>query len=401
MTPTPSQTMSQLVFTPAGTVSVFGFRTPVPYPFGDERTGDLVTDMDAAVKSAKAHGADVTVATFPDPIGRDAIIEWPGGVRMQRNWHTQVPQYDALQTIPENRVYVSPERADALVRNFVWVSHGKVVSDERTAPGVEIGRPDDTYRRVRIESGFGKMTVLATDGHLPYPLFGREMTGYEVADLAATLDKAKAAGATVLVQPFTSDKREAALVGVPVVISPRFIRWPINVCVPRELTLRSISDWISAMKPEDNLLAAIAGYVDTLSFVALFGLFTAHVTGNFVLIGADVAGFGQGIFMKLMAFPAFIVGVVLSSALVKIARPKGANRSAAVLYSAQAALLLAFCVFCIAAQPVASAAGVPVVVCGMLGAAAMGVHISAHERPIARAGVPNTVMTGNVTQAGA
>jgi predicted enzyme related to lactoylglutathione lyase len=214
VTPTPSQTMSQLVFTPAGTVSVFGFRTPVPYPFGDERTGYLVTDMDAAVKSAKAHGADVTVATFPDPIGRDAIIEWPGGVRMQLYWHTQAPQYDALQTIPENRVYVSPERADALVRNFVAFSHGKVVSDDRTAPGVEIGRPDDTYRRVRIESGFGKMTVLATDGHLPYP-FGREMTGYEVADLAATLDKAKAAGATVLVQAFTSDKREAALVQFP------------------------------------------------------------------------------------------------------------------------------------------------------------------------------------------
>ena len=38
------------------------------------------------------------------------------------------------------------------------------------------------------------------------------------------------------------------------------------------------------MKSEDSVLAAIAGYVDTLSFVALFGLFTAHVTGNFVLV---------------------------------------------------------------------------------------------------------------------
>ena len=39
VTPTPSKTMSQLVLTPVGTLSVFGFKTPVPYPFGAERTG--------------------------------------------------------------------------------------------------------------------------------------------------------------------------------------------------------------------------------------------------------------------------------------------------------------------------------------------------------------------------
>ena len=74
VTPTPSQTMSQLVLTPVGTLSVFGFKTPIPYPFGAERTGYLVTDMDAAVQAARAHGADVPVAVFPDPIGRDAVI---------------------------------------------------------------------------------------------------------------------------------------------------------------------------------------------------------------------------------------------------------------------------------------------------------------------------------------
>jgi hypothetical protein len=42
VTPTPSSTMSQLVLTPVGTLSVFGFKTPVPYPFGAERTGYLV-----------------------------------------------------------------------------------------------------------------------------------------------------------------------------------------------------------------------------------------------------------------------------------------------------------------------------------------------------------------------
>jgi len=214
VTPTPSQTMSQLVLTPAGTLSVFGFKTPIPHPFGSERSGYLVRDMDAAVKSAREHGADVIVSTFPDPIGRDTVVTWPGGVNMQLYWHTQAPKYDALETIPENRVYVSPDRADALIRNFVAFSHGKVVSDDPHAAGVEIGNPSGTYRRVRLDSGFGKMTVLVTNGHLPYP-FGHETTGYEVKDLAATLAKAKAAGATVLIEPFKSDKRESALVQFP------------------------------------------------------------------------------------------------------------------------------------------------------------------------------------------
>lgn len=214
VTPTPSQTMSQLVFTPVGTISVFGFKTPIPYPFGDERTGYLVTDMDAAMKSARAHGADVIVDTFPDPIGRDAVVTWPGGVHMQLYWHTKAPDYEPLETIPENRVYVSPARANELIRDWLAFSHGKVVSDNHSAPGVEIGRASDTFRRVRLTSGFGNMTVFVTDGHLPYP-YGREMTGYEVKDLDDTLSKAQAAGVTVLVQPFVSDQRKSAVVQFP------------------------------------------------------------------------------------------------------------------------------------------------------------------------------------------
>lgn len=214
ITPTPSSTMWQAVSTPVGVFSVFGFQTPIPYPFGAERTGCLVTDMDAAVLAARATGADVLVTPFNDPIGRDVIIQWPGGVNMQLYWHTTAPSYAPLQTIPENRVYVSADRVAAFIRSFVAFSHGKVVSDDAHAPGVEIGRPTDTYRRIRIQSNFGKLTVLVTDGHLPYP-YGRETTGYEVANLANTLAKAKAAGVAILVAPYTADQRDAAIVQFP------------------------------------------------------------------------------------------------------------------------------------------------------------------------------------------
>jgi hypothetical protein len=214
VTPTPSSTMSQLVLTPVGSISVFGFKTPIPYPFGPERTGYLVTDLDAAVSVARSTGADLIVAPFNDPIGKDAIIQWPGGINTQLYWHTTAPSYKTLETIPENRVYASADRADDFTRSFVAFSQGKVVSDNPHAPGIEIGKPGETYRRIRIESTFGKLAVFVTDGHLPYP-YGREMTGYEVANLGDTLAKAKAAGVETLVAPFTADQRTSAIVQFP------------------------------------------------------------------------------------------------------------------------------------------------------------------------------------------
>src|ERR1700745_2173677 len=74
VTPTTSSTMSQLVLTPVGTVSVFGFKTPVPYPFGVERTGYLVTDIEAAIHAARKAGADIQGSSFNDPSGPDAAV---------------------------------------------------------------------------------------------------------------------------------------------------------------------------------------------------------------------------------------------------------------------------------------------------------------------------------------
>jgi len=214
VTPTPSKTMSQLVFTPVGSISVFGFESPIPYPFGSERTGYLVTDMPSAIDVAQATGADILVSPFKDPIGLDAIIQWPGGVNTQLYWHTIAPSYAGLQTIPENRVYVSAYTVKAFITSYIAFSHGEVISNDADAPGVEVGRPTDTYRRIRIESKFGKVTVLVTDGHLPFP-YGREITGYEVANLSDTLSKAKAAGVAVLVAPYHAADRNAAMVRFP------------------------------------------------------------------------------------------------------------------------------------------------------------------------------------------
>jgi len=214
VTPTPSKTSSQLLQTPSGTVSLFGFQTGVPTPFGSERNGYLITDMKTAIAKARAAGADVIVTPFPDPIGVDAVVQWPGGVNMQLYWHTKAPSYAPFQHIPENRVYVSEDRAGAFEKAFLKFSDGKVVSDDRHAPGMEIGKPGSTVRRIRLESAFGKMVIYVVDGHMVYP-YGSETTGYEVDNLEATIAKAREAGVSVLVPPGTFGDRKSAMVRFP------------------------------------------------------------------------------------------------------------------------------------------------------------------------------------------
>jgi hypothetical protein len=212
--PVPSSTEFQYVWTPVGTLSVFAFQTPIPFPFGQERTGYLVIDMDRAISSARSAGAEVIVEPFKDPIGMDAVIQWPGGLKMQLYWHFTPPKYPPLETIPDNRVYVSRDQADTFVNSFLRFAHGKVIADDKHADAGEIGRPGETYRRIRISSAFGNMQVLVTDGHLPYP-FGHEVMGYQVQDLDATLEKAKAAGVKILSAPYKTDDRITAMLEFP------------------------------------------------------------------------------------------------------------------------------------------------------------------------------------------
>jgi predicted enzyme related to lactoylglutathione lyase len=214
VTPVPSSTELQALRTPVGNLSVFGFTTAIPFPFGEERTGSLVTNMDDGIEAARAAGAEVIVEPFKDPIGIDAVIAWPGGVKMQLYWHFKASTSPPLETVPDNRVYVSPDEADRFVRSFIGFSGGKIVKDDRHADAGEIGRRGETYRSIRLSSLFGNMQVLVTDGHLPYP-FGRELTGYEVGDLDATLAKATASGAKILSPVYAAGDRSTAMIEFP------------------------------------------------------------------------------------------------------------------------------------------------------------------------------------------
>jgi hypothetical protein len=214
VTPSPSKTKSVLVFSPVGTLSVFDFQTPVPYPFGDERHGLLVSDFDNAVQAARAAGAQLVVAPFPDPVGRDAIVQFPGGINAQLYWHSSPPAYAPLASVPDNRVYLTADSVEPFLKSHLAFTGGRASADDRDADAAQIGRPGQKFRRISIESPYGNTLAIVTDGNLPYP-FGHEQTGYAVSDVSETLTKAQAAGAHVLWGPTTVDGHTSTLVQFP------------------------------------------------------------------------------------------------------------------------------------------------------------------------------------------
>ena len=84
----------------------------------------------------------------------------------------------------------------------------------RRCAGAAVGRPDAKVRLVRIQSLYGDMLVVAGDGAWPWP-YGREISGYGVTDLAATIDKAKAAGVTTLIPAHDVGGRQEAMLQFP------------------------------------------------------------------------------------------------------------------------------------------------------------------------------------------
>jgi uncharacterized membrane protein YoaK (UPF0700 family) len=142
-------------------------------------------------------------------------------------------------------------------------------------------------------------------------------------------------------------------------------------------------------------LGFLAGYVDTLGFVALFGLFTAHVTGNFVLIGRAMVQPAHEIIPKLLVFPVFILFVALARLLILHWERKGAKqlRNSFVL---QLLLMIATIVCAYAALPMVSADAPLSLLTGMLCAGAMAVQ-NAYGKLLLGKSAATTVMTGNVT----
>ncbi|MFC4521112.1 YoaK family protein [Cupriavidus pinatubonensis] len=144
------------------------------------------------------------------------------------------------------------------------------------------------------------------------------------------------------------------------------------------------------------ILAFIAGYVDVVGFVSLFGLFTAHVTGNFIMIGVDVTGNEAGLLAKLLALPAFVLAVA-ATRVAEVRLGKSGRSPVAPLLLTEAVLLLLFMAASLHAAPVTDPSAPAALVAGMLAVMAMGIQNALSRTSLLELG-PTTIMTGNTTQ---
>jgi uncharacterized membrane protein YoaK (UPF0700 family) len=144
------------------------------------------------------------------------------------------------------------------------------------------------------------------------------------------------------------------------------------------------------------LLSANAGFVDAAGFLALHGLFTTHVTGNFVTLGATLVLGTSGAVSKLLAFPMFCIGVI-SAGLIGHALRRRGRPALPILLASQTALLAIAAALAISLGPFANGDGWSALLTGMTLVSAMAIQNAVHRVHLPNL-PPSTVMTGTSTQ---
>jgi uncharacterized membrane protein YoaK (UPF0700 family) len=144
------------------------------------------------------------------------------------------------------------------------------------------------------------------------------------------------------------------------------------------------------------LLSLNAGYVDTAGFLALQGLFTAHVTGNFVTLGASIALGTSGAVAKLLALPVFCV-VVIATRLVGALLSRRRRAALETLLAIKVLLLIAGVALAIRLGPFHDGDSWRALLTGMTLVAAMAVQNAVHRIHLGSV-PPSTLMTGTTTQ---
>lgn len=157
------------------------------------------------------------------------------------------------------------------------------------------------------------------------------------------------------------------------------------------LKLSSLERWLP------TLLSVIAGMVDLTGFLNLGNLFTAHITGNLVLVAALLVRGGRINPPQILAIPVFMLAVAAAWLLARASGKRGVGLLRLLLW-AQFLLLGGVLVFSIITKPSFHPHGLTACFAAMMAVSAMGCQFAMLRLALPVA--PSTaVMTGNLTNA--
>jgi uncharacterized membrane protein YoaK (UPF0700 family) len=144
------------------------------------------------------------------------------------------------------------------------------------------------------------------------------------------------------------------------------------------------------------LLSFNGGFVDTAGFIGLQGLFTAHVTGNFVTLGAALVFGTKGIVAKLIALPE-LMAVIAVAHLAGPALTARGLPTLRIMLAAKVLFLIAFFLLAVTFGPFPDSDALPALLTGFCGIAAMALQNGVQRVHLTHL-PPTTLMTGNTTQ---
>jgi hypothetical protein len=150
------------------------------------------------------------------------------------------------------------------------------------------------------------------------------------------------------------------------------LNWRAERLWRTKCTSKVVRDWRTLMGVDwllPAVLSTTAGAVDVIGFLALGGLFTAHITGNLVVLAAHYVTGRFSQVGPLLSVPVFVLSLGALTLVFGTAYDARALRR--VMLILHAALLGGFLVLGVALGPFADASSATSVLVGMLGVAAM------------------------------
>jgi uncharacterized membrane protein YoaK (UPF0700 family) len=146
-----------------------------------------------------------------------------------------------------------------------------------------------------------------------------------------------------------------------------------------------------------TVLSITAGYVDTAGFLALHGLFTSHVTGNFVTLGASLVQGASDTTAKILALPLFCI-VIFATRLLRFQLERSGLPILGIWLTLQFVLMTLAGILAVRYGPFPDADTIQAIAVGLILVVAMAIQNAFHRIHLSNF-PPTTIMTGTTTQA--